>query len=137
MANRQIALYTSSKLRHADMLRGFAGTDGFYFTARWIWTADLHSHQTRPAAQWQQDNFADIARSEAVLVYVEHGEHLKGGLIEAGVAMAYGLPIFVIGAHEDYSKWQYHPLVHRCATLPGALGDVRALLGRADERIKV
>lgn len=133
---RQIRVYTASKLKHAEMLRGLA-RDGFHFTARWPWLVNLPAWEAVPASQWQQDNFDDISRSEALLVYVEFGEHLKGGLVEVGVALAYKIPIWVVGEHTDYSKWRHHPGVHRAGTIDAALAGIRRSLGNKDERILV
>ena len=134
---REIRVYTASKLRHAELFRDLRyATDGVYFTARWPVTVQLASEAAKPASQMQQDNFSDIAASDAMLVYVEKGEHLKGGLVEVGFALAYSKPVFVVGQHEDYSKWQFHPSVRRSPTIEQALKDIIALLRPKVEIVK-
>ena len=122
----EIRVYTASKLRHAEMFRDLRHkVDGVYFTARWPVTIQLASEAAKSSAQMQQDNFDDISRSHAVIVYVEKGEHLKGGLVEVGYAIAHGKMVYVVGQHEDYSKWQFHPNVRRCGTVEQALADIK------------
>lgn len=110
----EIRVYTASKKTHAAKLKDFRSkVDGIYFTARWPITCLIEDEKVKPARHWQQDNIDDIIRSDAILVYVESGEHLKGGLVEIGIAIAHGKPVFLVGEHADYSKWQYLPRVYR------------------------
>lgn len=137
-----IRVYTASKLRHAAMLAKQVGQDGIYLTARWLATAGHPGQDMRPASHWLQDNFDDIERSEFVLVYVEQGEHLKGGLVEAGLAIHAGKTLVLVspaaghpdspmflpgGNHPDFSKWKFHPLCHRAASIEAALLTIKLM----------
>lgn len=55
-----------------------------------------------------------------MLVYAEEGEHLRGALVEAGMAIALGKIVLVIGSHPDFGTWQHHPNVMHAADLDHA-----------------
>lgn len=69
---------------------------------------------------WKIDE-ADVLVSDIVLVYAVDGDVLRGALVEAGMAIAYGVPVAVVGTSESYGTWQYHPMVKRFETLPAFL----------------
>lgn len=116
------SVYTASKLRHAAMWRELRVTrPDVAFTARW---PDIEGQvpdtPENAGAFWTHD-VADVRRADAVLVYAEPGEHLRGGLVEAGVALGLGKQVVVVGEHPDYGTWQYHPLVQRARDIDHAL----------------
>lgn len=119
-------VYIASKIRHAEMLKSLS-MDCIHFTARWPLVCNLTQYANRPTVQWMDDNFHDIARSHAVLVYVENGEHLKGGLVEVGYALAHDKQIFLVNPHhEDYSHWKgYRSLISLHGDIPSALHAIR------------
>ena len=41
------------------------------------------------------------------------------------MAIAYGVPVIVIGEHPFYGTWQYHPGVTRCPTIADAMDYLR------------
>lgn len=118
---RQLKVFIASKVRHAEMLRGLRTTinsDGIHFNARWLETVNLPYNSTKPVSHWQQENLDDINSADAVFVYAERGEHLKGALFELGYAYAYGKPIYLVGQtvtpgvdgtktefHADFEPW--------------------------------
>ncbi len=59
---------------------------------------------------------ADVERSDYLMIWGEGDEHLRGALIEAGIAIAKGIPVLTIGKHEDYGTWRHHPLVSNYST---------------------
>lgn len=133
---QEIRVYTISKLCHGQklrLLRHSAEALGVYFTARWPLLRE--DELSRPAAQWVADNMDDIIRSHAALVYIERGERLRFGLVEVGIALREGLHIWLVDpfeaageaiqGHPDYADWQGHPLVHRNATIEGALRSIK------------
>lgn len=127
-ANVWVTCYTASKLIHATKLLGLRDQwPKIHFTARWPVVRDISSEQSRPAAHWLMDNVDDIIRSQVVLVYVEKDDHLKGGLVEVGIAWAHGKQIYLVGDHEDYSKWKFLPRVHRCKDLEDACRRISSL----------
>lgn len=123
---RVVRVYTASKTRHAEMLKGLRGREGVHFTARWPLICNLASESTTPTQQWMDDNFDDIIRSQVVLVYAEEGEHLKWGIGEVGYAIAHGKEIWLIGDHPDYEPWKhYKRLVHHASEIEEALEKIR------------
>lgn len=65
---------------------------------------------------WIEDE-EDICASDYLVLYAEPGEHLRGGLVEAGIALKAKIPVIVIGNHPDYGSWQWHPGVRHFATI--------------------
>jgi hypothetical protein len=47
------------------------------------------------------------------VVFAEGDDHLRGALIEAGVAIALHKTVIVVGQHPDYGTWQWHSSVRR------------------------
>lgn len=115
-------VYTASKLKHAPLWnRLFEEWEEVHLHARWF---RLHVGTTPDApcyakVFWQHD-LEDVSEADAVLVYAEKEDKLRGALVEAGMAIALGTPVIVVGEHEDYGTWQYHPLVYRVDTLEHA-----------------
>lgn len=127
--HRHVKLAIASKLRHAEMFRDLRKQWlQLHLTSRWIVTGNLASESTRPVTHWLQDNFDDIVRSEALLVYVEPEEHLRVALLEVGYALAHHKPVFLVGEHDDYKKWQsFVPFVHRYSTIEKALAEIQKI----------
>jgi len=112
-----IRVYTASKLAQASMWSALQKQwPGVYFHARWLrhvalGTPDLPENAVR---FWVEDQ-EDVSLADAVLIYAAPTEHLRGALVEAGMAIAKGVPVIVLGDHVDYGTWQYHPAVRRAA----------------------
>lgn len=110
-----LRIYTASKLGKAAFWREMhAQNPDVYFHARWlkhntIGTADSPENARR---FWIED-VEDVISADYCVVYAEAEEHLRGALFEAGVAVATGVPVIVVGKHPDYGTWQFHPLVNR------------------------
>jgi hypothetical protein len=131
-----IRVYTASKITTAPLWRELSKQwPHVMFHARWlkhneIGTPDLKEYAGR---FWQEDE-QDVKCADAVLVYAKEGEHLRGALVEGGMAIAFKIPVIVIGEHTDYGTWQYHPCVERVKTLDEAgemLKHMDKLLGLA------
>ena len=121
-----IKVYTASKLAEADLWKSLRGEwPEVTFTARWPFfhAGDVPNTPFYAKAFWLQDA-EDVKACDVVLVYGTQGEHLRGALVEAGMAIALGLKVIVVGDHPDYGTWQYHPSVFR---VPG-LEEARTLL---------
>jgi nucleoside 2-deoxyribosyltransferase len=112
-----VRVYFASKLRHGGRWRTLcASAHQFVAYARWLKHTSIGTPDTPDNAStfWLEDQ-QDVKHADVVVVYAEPGEHLRGALVEAGMAIAYGKPVVVVGDHPDYGTWQYHPLVHRVA----------------------
>ena len=115
-------IYTAGKLYHADMLKALEEQwSQHVFTARWASDHVGKVPDTPAFARefWIQDH-ADVANSDIVLVYADEDDKLRGSLIEAGIAIALGVSVVVIGDHQDFGTWTYHPCVSRVANLEEA-----------------
>lgn len=122
----QINVYTASKLDHAQLWRDLSVHEDWnhvHFTARWPYMVLCEHHAEDPVVRashfWRHD-FADVQRSDLVLVYGVEGEKLRGALVEAGIALGMGKRVMVVGKHPDYGSWQYHPNVLRKVSLDNA-----------------
>lgn len=117
-----IRVYTASKLTTASLWRELSKKwPHVLFHARWlkhneIGTPDLQEYAGR---FWMEDQ-QDVKCADAVLVYAKEGEHLRGALVEAGMAIAFTIPVIVVGEHPDYGTWQHHPCVERAKDLEEA-----------------
>lgn len=117
-----IRVYTASKLTTASLWRELSKKwPHVLFHARWlkhneIGTPDLREYAGR---FWMEDQ-QDVKCADAVLVYAKEGEHLRGALVEAGMAIAFTIPVIVVGEHPDYGTWQYHPCVERAKDIDEA-----------------
>lgn len=127
-----LRVYTASKLRHAPMWRELcASTEHVQFHARWLKHLALGTPDTpeRAVEFWMQDE-QDVKDADAVLVMADGNDHLRGALVEAGMAIAYGVPVVVVGKHADYGTWQYHPGVTRADDMEHALTLLRSMRPR-------
>lgn len=125
-----IRLYTASKISRTfiwqQLRTEYVGK--IEFTSRWLDMCDLEATATRKDFRrfWLIDK-ADVERSDYLMIWGENEEHLRGALVEAGIAIANGIPVLTIGRHPDYGSWQHHPLVSNFPTVYDAfnhlLGD--------------
>ena len=117
-----IKVYTASKLSEAERWRSLAEewTD-VEFVARWPfkYMNTVPDHPEFARVFWDYD-LEDISSADVVLVYGTPNEPLKGALVEAGMAIALGKSVIVVGDHESYSTWQYHRNVYRVPDLEHA-----------------
>lgn len=119
-----LRVYFASKTVHAQKWRDLdLNSKVLKGTARWIkhviQAGDLFeqkANREHSAWVWREDQ-QDIQCSDYLVLYVEEGEHLRGGLVEAGIAIEYGIPVICIGSHPDYGSWQWHPMCMRLESL--------------------
>lgn len=114
-----IRVYTASKITTAPMWRELSSMwPHVFFHARWLKHNEIGTPDQREFASrfWIEDE-QDVKSADAVIVFAKSDEHLRGALVEAGMAIASGVPVIVVGIHNDYGTWQYHPLVSRVKNL--------------------
>lgn len=112
-----IRVYTASKLGRAPLWKRLQGEwPKVFFHARWLRHIEIGTPDTPENAIsfWCEDQ-EDVANADALVVFAGEGEHLRGALVEVGIAIANQVPVVVIGDHPDYGTWQYHPGVARVA----------------------
>lgn len=119
-----LRVYTASKLHHAEMWESIcANSSDFIFHARWLkHVTTLKTEDSPENARnfWLQD-IEDVKTADAVLVFGTLDEDLRGALVEAGCAIAMGIPVIVAGTSKSFGTWQYHPGVVRTQSLDRAL----------------
>lgn len=114
-----IKVYIASKLNYAAQFRQYRETwkkEGIDLHARWFDQA-LIEQSTKVSPQdfhifWLVDE-EDVKTSQALIVYGEKDDKLRGALIETGIAIACGILVIIVGDCADFGTWQYHPLVTR------------------------
>jgi nucleoside 2-deoxyribosyltransferase len=125
-------VYFASKLQHAAKWREIGATHPFIQAhARWLKHNSLETPDTVDFAAefWMQD-VQDVKDADFVIVYGEAGEHLRGALVESGLAIAFKIPVIVIGEHEDYGTWQHHPGVMKAPDLEFAFDLIKQFTPR-------
>lgn len=102
----------------------------FEWTATWpkLILANVPDHESHAPDFWILDEL-EIAMSDVLLLYRwdSAGTPYRGALVEVGIAIGRGLPVFITGICPEYSTWQYHPLVRRCPSLTSAMIEIERL----------
>lgn len=120
-------IYFASKLSHAKYfkrIRDEWAVDGIDINSRWLDQATLELDGPQLSSHdfhifWLVDE-EDVRQADALILYAEPADKLRGALIEAGFAIALGKLVIVIGDHPDFGTWQHHPMVTRADTLDHA-----------------
>lgn len=116
-------IYTASKTRHAEKWRRLrAGDPRFRINSTWIDEAGVG--QTADWADLWKRCVNEAAGADALLLYVEEGDHLKGALVEVGAALAFDTPVYVVGQTGDAGTWPAHPAVRCFETVELALNQI-------------
>lgn len=125
--SKTIKVYVASKLKYADRLKYLRGEwveYGINLHARWFDQAILETSGEVDDPEdfhifWLVDE-DDVATSDVVLVYGEPEDHLRGALVEAGMAIALKKLVVVIADSPDYGTWQHHPQVAKARSFDHA-----------------
>lgn len=122
----RIKVYGASKLCHVEVWKQLSKSwTEIEFTARWPFkhVGTVPDEPCFARVFWEHD-LEDVVAADGVVVYAKPEDDLRGALVEAGMALALGKFVIVVGENKNYGTWQYHPLVHRVADLT----DARTLL---------
>lgn len=131
----KLKVYTASKLDCAPIWRALRDDHPeIDIVARWPflhvgskgdpeWPSDCAAHGS---IFWQHD-FEDVARCDVVLVYGAETPVLRGALVEAGMGIALGKIVIVVGDNPSYGTWQYHTQCRRVASMGAALSLMRLI----------
>lgn len=122
-----IKVYTASLTKHAQFWLDLRKTwpKEIIFTSSWpqicLEQGDVMT-PGRACEVWIMD-LSEIQASDAVLVYAgPNGEDtLRGALVEAGMGIALGKAVIVVGNSHSYGSWQWHPDVHHAADMDEVL----------------
>jgi len=130
-------IYMASKLKHFAKWRVLKeNRSDFIFTSTWFYEAHIEAEteaQGFGSSAISKEkcelvwiiNDHDVKICDFLIVYSEECDRLKGALIEAGLAIAYGKRVIVVGQNTDYGTWQFHPSVTRVDTIEEALEHVK------------
>lgn len=117
-----VKVYIASKMCHAERWRNaYEENPHFHIVSRWPFLEPFIAPTEANARKFWQDDVADIQAADAVIVYAEEGEKLRGALVEAGIAIGLGKLVIVIGEHPDFGTWSHHPQVKRAPNFHAAL----------------
>lgn len=117
-------IYVASKLRHADYWKQLAAGSlrNFTINSRWLWLRVGRCDDDLIYAKlFWQENIEDVSAADVVLVYAEPDDILRGALVEAGAAIALGIPVIAVGDNPSYGTWVGHPLVYQVETMAQAV----------------
>jgi hypothetical protein len=130
MPNKDPRVYVASKVKHAPMWKHLRIHMGIVSS----WIDEAGEGQTADYFELSQRFLAEIKASDAVVLYCEPGDILKGALLECGAALAFGLPVYCVGVCPSISRvFIQHPLWHTC----GSLSDARdAIFGEAASHVE-
>ncbi len=119
-------LYIASRVRHAASWIELR-KDGVPISSSWI--NGVGPGETADLGELWSRILTEIRGSDALLFYAAASDFpLKGALVEVGVALAYGLPVFVVledveldDFYRPVGSWIRHPLVRRFTSMDAAL----------------
>ncbi len=116
-------IYIASKTKHAPTWRLLR--EGLRGSNNWInssWIDEAGEGQSADYKDLARRCLSEIASANFVILYCESDELLKGALIEAGVALAYGKEVRCVGDCGSLSRvFRKHPLWSEFATIEEAL----------------
>ena len=82
-------IYVSSKLRHRDLWL----SSPLPISASWIYGTELPPEEC--SGMWDRYR-DDVESSQALLLYLEEGDVLKGAILEMGIAFGVNIPIVIV-----------------------------------------
>lgn len=120
-ANDKATVYTASRVRHS-LKWIYARENGVHIISTWI---DESGEGQSPSMSDLWERCIDESKTaNALILYREGDEPLKGALVEVGAALGAGHPVFAVGFDEpgDLKMYSFlnHRLVTRCSTLKAA-----------------
>ena len=133
----------ASKLDHAVRWQNLCINpqwNDFNITSSWIDDPRLDNEMILSkevlAKGWTK-NIDDLLHADVCVVYAALGDNLRGALVEAGAALAFGIPVIAVGYttgtiyNRVWGSWQYHPLVTRVKSLhevPSAIRNLELII---------
>jgi nucleoside 2-deoxyribosyltransferase len=117
--SRQRKFYVASKVKHAPMWLEIR-SQGRQITSTWI--DEAGEGQSADYSELSRRCIMEIEAADVVILYCEAGEILKGAMIEAGAALAFGKPVHCVGTCDSLSRvFNRHPLWRRCRNIDEAI----------------
>ena len=105
-------IYIASKAAYRPRWREFQDK-GYDIVSSWIHTDDRYTDDPTGldyAKLWQTcEN--DVRKCDVLVIYSQREDHLKGALVELGIALGLGKEIIACGDLTDKGSWMHHPRV--------------------------
>ncbi len=133
-------IYTASRTKHAYRWRYLRST-GANIIATWI--DEAGEGESPDLADLASRCVREAAECDAVILYVEPDDHIKGALIEVGAALAHGKPVYCVGTCPSISPtFERHPLWRTASSIEEAknhiakwikaapTGDISGIIGK-------
>lgn len=116
----------------SEAWRKLRDVDGYLIVSSWIdvVTQPLNADDTKPLHAIWENITQEVTTAERVIVYAEPDDFpLKGTLVEVGMALAVGTPIYLVLPGVDIEEetfrpigsWINHPLVKRVNSMTESL----------------
>lgn len=118
MSDQRQGYYFASKTKHAAKWRELRAR-GVPVVSTWI--DEAGQGETKSFEDLWRRCISEASSARVVILYVERDEVLKGAFIEAGAALASGVPVIVCGYPPDGWSWLDHHLVSVVMTVEHAL----------------
>lgn len=123
-----LKVYIASKMQHAPAWRElYSAYPDVHIVSRWPFLEPFIEPTENNGVKFWQTDFEDIAASDVLVVYAEPDEHLRGALVEAGIALGLGKWVVLIGEHYDYGTWQFHSRVVKANSISHAFTVAREI----------
>jgi hypothetical protein len=118
-------IYVVSKVRHAEVWKGLRDR-GFPIMSSWI--DDGLEHEIDFSEAWPR-YLSEAGQATYAIVFATEGEVLKGGLLEAGAALANGAHVFVVGDVPQLRTVRYHPRLKPATSIQHATSMIADMVG--------
>jgi hypothetical protein len=121
MGDRKI--YIASKTKHAARWRDLRAS-GVNIISTWI--DEAGEGESKDLADLAHRCIAEAANADALIIYAEPGDDLKGALVELGAALVYSVQIFAVGpVLKPSSAFTHHRLWREYQSMADALAAAR------------
>ena len=109
-------IYTASKTSHAQKWIDLRAS-GLPIISTWI--DEAGAGQSACMVDLWKRCVSESGGANALIVYAEDGDILKGGYVEVGCALSNGVPVFAVGPVQG--SWTSHPMVTVCQSIEEAV----------------
>jgi hypothetical protein len=112
-------IYIASKVTHASRWLDLRNA-GWPIISTWI--DEAGEGESKSLADLTLRCIAEASSCTHFVLYSEHGEILKGALLECGAALAHDIPVYCVGSGPSISRvFENHPCWHTCDSVEDAL----------------
>jgi hypothetical protein len=126
-----------------QMWRNLRDHAGYDIVSTWIDEAGPGETESMADLWWRVAS--EIASCDRLVLYVEPDDFpLKGALVEIGIAIGCGKPVYVVApgvkldaSYRPIGSWLCHPGVTQVSDLTFALGPSRVVTGECEDRIEM